>query len=157
MGNDETFEANVQEFLKSISENALADAGLEEIAYDLGMILRDQLLKRLGPTSQIPSWAQGDYGPRDLARRFFEFQKRALYNELCEPNASGLKPRYAKLLSSKSTTAAVVATLAAMICAVFEKTASEVAVPAVAVYIALWLLQIDLEQMCKECTWLKQA
>lgn len=156
MGNDGPAEEDVQEFLKSVSEARLADAGLEEIEYDLGMILRDQLLKKLASRSQAPSWAQGDYGPRDLARRFFEFQRRAVYNELCEPDGSGLKPRYAKLLSSKSTTAAVIATLAATICAVLQKSASQVAVPAVGVYFALWLLRIDLEQVCKECTWLKQ-
>lgn len=136
----------------SLAKSGLLESGSEEIEHDLGLRLRQELLGVSLQGKQLPEWAQGALGPVDFAKRFIEFQKSAIYAELCDPKKKRLKPKYARLLSPNLSKVATIVGLAGVIKVVLNLSAPQVAVPAVAVYMALWLLRVDLEHWCRVCS-----
>lgn len=152
MNSTELSRDQLDQITDMIADSGLLDAEPGEIEHSLGQRLRQELLSASMQGEQLPEWARGDYGPADLAKRFLEFQANALYDEVCDPKKGKLKSKYAKLLNATSSKAATVAALAAAILAVFHVTNPQLAIPAVAAYVALWLVNANLQRWCREAT-----
>lgn len=152
MNNHQAHEENPE--LEKVSvflvNSGLLDAGREEIEHILGQRLQQELLTVSRKGEQLAKWAQGTYGPVDLAKRFIEFQKSAIRAELCDPKGKGLKSKYAKLLSPSYSKATTIAGLAVILKNVLGISAEQAGVPAVALYTALWLFHTNLQHWCRK-------
>lgn len=134
----------------SLIDTGFLNASMDEIESNLGQRLQQELLDASKKGEQAPEWAQSTYGPKDIAKRFIDFQKNAIFGELCDPKRKKLKIKYEKLLSPTTSKAITIAGLTATLLTVFGLSAPQVAVPSVAAYVALWLLHADLEHLCSQ-------
>jgi hypothetical protein len=132
-------------------EGDLLNSPRDEIEEFLGQHLQQQLLRPAVLDSQMPAWAQGTFGPATLARRFIHFHADAICAQLCAADGSGLKPELARRLESTGARTGGLGAVAATILATLHASAPEVGGSAVAVYVAVWLLQADLQQWCRNC------
>gem|GEM_PF-5107008 len=137
--------------LEKAVDSAVKGGLLESTPQEVEELLGRTLQRRVLAGDETPQWAAGTFGPSSLARRFIDFHLNAIRRELCAPDGSGLKPEYARLVAPGATKAGALTTFSAVLTGVLGESVLGTAGASVAVYVALWFLHADLQQLCLEC------
>ncbi|WP_146044377.1 tetratricopeptide repeat protein [Amycolatopsis sp. BJA-103] len=116
----------------------------------LGRQLEELLRANAVAHGSAPQWAAGDFGPRNLAARFIASQAEVIRQQVCKQDGTGLKPKYVRMMQPGGNKASALTAMAALLYAELQLSATTVAAPAVAIYIALWLLHGNMARFCGE-------
>jgi hypothetical protein len=145
-----THDRELREAVASALDGALLESPTAEVEELLGRALQEQVLSGLGSDTGVPEWAAGTFGPASLAQRFIAFHRRAISGQLCDPDGSGLKQEYVRLLAPGAAKAGALSTISAAVMTILPMSSFGAAGVTVAVYVALWLLHADLQRWCSE-------
>jgi len=149
---DNNIEQKMLELAESAIDAGLPDADIKDIENQLGLSLQQALLESISESYTAPDWADGDYGPKDLALRFIERQKAALCSILCSPDNNGrLNPKIEKLLSPSYSQSGSIAGIAQEVLELLDIADLGIAGPTIAIYLTLWLMSNNLPRFCATC------
>ncbi|MEU6551575.1 tetratricopeptide repeat protein [Streptomyces sp. NPDC046915] len=140
----------IELLLLQATEGGIADLSADGIEEQLGIQLQELVLETAAAAGRPPAWASGDYGPLSLGRRFIEYHKESIRQQVCQPNCQGLKPEYARSLSFGGGESGGLLPLVVSLLATLNSAEPAMAVPAVAVCVALWLARVDLDRFCRQ-------
>ncbi|MFD8810760.1 NB-ARC domain-containing protein [Streptomyces sp. NPDC059627] len=140
----------INQLLQEAAEGGMADLSAAELEEQLGIQLRELVLETAATMAPSLEWASGDYGPLNLGRRFIEYHKESIRFQLCLPNCQGLKPEYAQSLSFRNGETGGLLPLVVSLLATLNSIEPVMAVPVVAVFVALWLARVDLDRFCRQ-------
>lgn len=154
VGNEATVDPETAEQIESLlrqaTEGGVADLSAADLEEQLGIQLGELVLETATTAASLPAWAGGDYGPLNLGRRFIEYHKESIRSQLCLPGCQGLKPEYAQSLSFRNGETGGLLPLVVSLLATLNSVEPVVAVPVVAVFVALWLARVDLDRFCRQ-------
>ncbi|EFL24965.1 putative tetratricopeptide repeat protein [Streptomyces himastatinicus ATCC 53653] len=140
----------IDQLLQQATEGGMADLSSVHLEEQLGIQLQELVLETAATATPPPQWASGDYGPLNLGRRFIEYHKESIRSQLCLPNCQGLKPEYAQSLSFRNGETGGLLPLVVSLLATLNSIEPAMAVPVVAVFVALWLARVDLDRFCRQ-------
>ncbi|MFI1416739.1 tetratricopeptide repeat protein [Streptomyces sp. NPDC020731] len=140
----------IESLLRQATEGGVADLSAADLEERLGTQLGELVLETAATAAPLPPWAGGDYGPLSLGRRFIEYHRESIRSQLCLPGCQGLKPEYAQSLSFRNGETGGLLPLVVSLLATLNSIEPVVAVPVVAVFVALWLARVDLDRFCRQ-------
>ncbi|MDT0402700.1 MULTISPECIES: tetratricopeptide repeat protein [Streptomyces] len=150
VGVDPETAGQIESLLRQATEGGVADLNAVDLEEHLGIQLEELVLETAATAAPLPAWAGGDYGPLNLGRRFIEYHKESIRAQVCLPGCQGLKPEYAQSLSFRNGETGGMIPLVVSLLATLNSVEPVVAVPVVAVFVALWLGRVDLDRFCRQ-------
>ncbi len=138
----------IDNLTKEALESGLQESSLIELENRVGESLGQELKILSTQGKSIPDWASGDFGSRELATRFIDKQLESFRKVLCDTKTKSLKKQYADLIQPSIAKAETISHLAKALRDVMSKTTPEFSIPSIAVYLAFWLIQNNLEKFC---------